>query len=131
MNLLFLIQASLWGTDDCIVSANSELYDAMKEHTIIALTASILNKLEISDDLYKLWENLIYKQIAYNVNCRQVQSNLSLSVPYVILKGTEAAKYYPYPMYRALGDIDIITGHEDFDIALKELLESGYKIEKV
>ena len=128
--LLFLIQASLWKTGDLRVIVDSELYDAMKAHSIITLSASILNRLDFSDDLYELWKNSIYTQIAYNVNCRRVQSNLSLSVPYVILKGTEAAKYYQYPMHRALGDIDIITRHEDFDIALSELLDAGYEIEK-
>ena len=128
--ILFLINASLWSIGDCRVSVDYVLYDALKSHSIIALSASILSRLDFHDDLYELWKNSIYAQIAYNVNCRRIQSSLSLSVPYVILKGTEAAKYYQYPMHRALGDIDIITRHEDFDIALSELLDAGYEIEK-
>ena len=126
--VLLLIQSSLW--NKIRISVNHKIYDAMKEHAIITLSASILSILDISDDLYKLWERSIYKQLAFNAKCRRIQAELPLSVPYVILKGTEAAKYYPYPMYRALGDIDIITRHEDFSIALKELLDAGYKVEK-
>ncbi|MBQ1310285.1 MAG: nucleotidyltransferase family protein [Blautia sp.] len=49
-----------------------------------------------------------------------------MTVPYVILKGTCAAKYYPYPECRAMGDIDIMTSHEDFRAACDCLLANGF-----
>ena len=48
-------------------------------------------------------------------------------MPYVILKGTAAAQYYPHPEYRAMGDIDIMTRHEYFDNACQQLTDDGYK----
>ena len=52
---------------------------------------------------------------------------MPITVPYVILKGTEAAKYYPYPEYRAMGDIDIMTQREDFETACDMLISAGYE----
>ena len=48
----------------------------------------------------------------------------------VILKGTSAAQYYPYPEYRTMGDIDIMTRREDYDIACKQLMDNGYTMLK-
>jgi len=56
------------------------------------------------------------------------QLELPISVPYVILKGTSSAKYYPHPEYRIMGDIDIMTSREEVDVACKQLVENGYNI---
>lgn len=55
---------------------------------------------------------------------------IPITVPYAVLKGTTASQYYPYPEYRSLGDIDIITRKEDYDKAYQELVDNGYKIIK-
>ena len=48
-------------------------------------------------------------------------------IPFVIIKGTAAAVYFPSPASRTYGDIDIYLSEEHFEFA-KSLLESnGYK----
>lgn len=123
-----LIQASLWGNTGQSLTVNNDDYEEMKAQAIVALPASLLPKLEISVALRNDWNKTILQQVAYYANCKYAQSNLPMTVPYVILKGTSAAQYYPHPEYRAMGDIDVMTNHEDFDIAYQELLAGGYKI---
>lgn len=127
-NLLNLIKQSLWEQGSAIVDEN--VYKEMKTHTLVALPATILSQLEMPEKLRQTWKTEIYKQIAYNVNYQLCQTQIPVTVPYVILKGTEAAKYYPHPQLRAMGDIDIITRHEDFDAAYQRFIELGYQIQK-
>ena len=119
-----LIRASLWGEDP--VGADRAVYEEMKAHAIHSLPAEILPMLSLEPDLLHTWEQSVYLQIFSNVRYRRAQDALGLDVPYVILKGTEAAKYYPHPEYRAMGDIDIMTGREDYDTACRELIRGGF-----
>jgi hypothetical protein len=49
------------------------------------------------------------------------------SIPCVVLKGAAAARYYPQPEYRCMGDIDLIVRPEDFDRTLA-LFQPPWKI---
>ena len=122
--MLELLRASLWGTDPGIVT--QDIYEEMERHCITILPAVLLSSLNISSDLRNVWKKTILRQINY-YNCyKYVQETLPIDVPYVILKGTSAAKYYPYPEYRTLGDIDIMTRREDYTTACDMLLRNGF-----
>lgn len=103
---------------------NQFVLEEMKKHAIVSLMASSLS--HFPKELRNEWQMVIYQQLSFNVNCRYFQASLPVSVPYAILKGTSAAQYYPQPKFRALGDIDIITKREDFDIACEMLLHGGF-----
>lgn len=119
-----LVRASIWGTS--VEKATREDFDEMQYHSILALPAAMLSSIEMPAEMRDQWKTEILKQISYNVNCRYVESMLPITVPYVVLKGTAAAQYYPNPELRALGDIDIITKPEDADAACESLLQNGY-----
>ncbi len=71
----------------------------------------------------------VYQIIAQNMGIayEQREAGKALSpIPYVVLKGLAAAVYYPEPLRRALGDIDIIVRPEDFPTAYQALQSSGY-----
>lgn len=125
--VLELIKASLWGYP-APSFVNQDVYEEMKKHTLETLPAPILNALNMPPELRKEWKLVIYERIAHNVNCRRAQQMLLISSPYAILKGTEAAKYYPEPKYRILGDIDVITSHEDYKKSLQQLIDGGYEL---
>lgn len=125
--MLELIKLSLWGTGHPIVDRDT--YDDMKQHAITALPIPYLAELGLSPELKNEWTLCALQQVYFYSKSNHVQSNLPLSVPYVILKGTSAAQYYPYPEYRTMGDIDIMTRREDYEIACKQLVENGYRIE--
>lgn len=126
--LMDLIRLSLWGQG--VASADRDTYDEMKAHAILALPASVLNALELPQDLKQEWKSCAVQQIAYYIYCTHEQFILPLSVPYAILKGTSASQYYPHPEYRMMGDIDIMTRREDFDTACQQLMDHGYRITK-
>lgn len=122
--ILDLIKASLWETE--VKTASWEEFKEMRIQAVAALPATILSRLNLDAELRKEWRNTILEQLMYHANYIHEQERLPISVPYVILKGTAAAQYYPHPEYRKMGDIDIITRREDFDSACKGLLENGY-----
>ena len=126
--VLDLIKASLWG-NAIPDEINWEVFEEMNKHSITTLPYQIMPQIELATELRQVWKTTNYERIAHNVNCIHAQIFLPITIPYVILKGTEAAKYYPEPKLRALGDIDLLTRHEDFNTAYQQLLDGGYKLQ--
>lgn len=124
-NLLAIIRSSLWG--DRVGTVGQNEYDELKKHSLIGLTANLLPLLNIQKDLHEKWEKDVYFHLSYSVRYKHEQKRLPISIPYVILKGTSAAQYYPCPDLRSMGDIDIMTSHEDYPVACDMLLNNGYK----
>ena len=120
------IKLSLWG--NAFAVTGQDVYDELKRHAITVLPSPYLSSLELSPELAAEWKNDIIHQVSFYTQYCIEQSKLPITVPYVILKGTSAAKYYPYPEYRTMGDIDIMTRHEDFDTACQQLVDNGYLI---
>ena len=58
---------------------------------------------------------------------QQKFENVLEGIPYVILKGTAAAIYYPEPIRRTLGDIDLMVSPENFSKAYCALKNAGYR----
>lgn len=126
--LLELIKTAIW--EQGIVDVDEDEYIESKRHAIAALPANILSTLKMSDDLRENWQKDVLQHLSYYAKYKYAQNRLPISVPYVILKGTSAAQYYPHPEYRTMGDIDIMTGREDFDSAYRNLEENGFKVTK-
>lgn len=51
-------------------------------------------------------------------------------IPFTVLKGSAAAVYYPEPLYRTMGDIDLFVLPEDFDRARDCMLARDYAPDK-
>ena len=69
--------------------------------------------------------------IAQNVKLMWEQQQLSSvfnNIPYFILKGSCAAIYYPVPIRRSFGDIDIIVSPSYFSDAYLALKRAGYTL---
>ena len=123
-SVLNVLKCALWNTGKA--SVDREVFRELNHHAVSTLPAGVLSSLTMPDDVRVVWQREIYQQISYNVNYRHEQAALPVSVPYVILKGTSAAKYYPHPEYRSMGDIDIMPQRKDFAAACEELLQNGY-----
>lgn len=124
--LLKAIQFAIWGKGHALV--DQHVFDEIKQHTITALFSSCLADCELSPEIKEKLKTCILQDAFYYIHYKHEQSHLPLTVPYVILKGTSAAKYYPYPDYRTMGDIDIMTRREDYEIACRQLIDNGYRI---
>ena len=123
--LLEVVKKALWNQND-VVTADQAVFLEMKAHHIEALAAPVLYELGLAQDILDEWEKNIVKHIGMYMRYKQIQSCLPISVPYVILKGTAAAQYYPYPEYRTFGDIDIMTSHENHQRACEQLRNHGF-----
>ena len=119
------IKAAVWEMP--AGSTDWEIYNRCREHGIQALAASILKDTSMPDDLRKRWKEDIQRHILRYARYTHLLSQLPVTVPYVILKGLSAARYYSSPEYRSLGDIDIMTLREDMQAACDSLLENGYR----
>lgn len=102
------------------------IYNELSNHAVLTLTASIVNQLNPPEELRDAWKKRTLQQITNNIQYEYVQKHLPISVPYVILKGTSAAQYYPHPEYRTMGDIDVMTRREDFERACNDLIQNGF-----
>lgn len=126
MGVLQIIKLSLWGGSAEKMNVSRQEYEEMKMHAVTALPANILSGLSLSGQLKEIWRKDIMWQISQYYTYAHVQAQLPIAVPYVILKGTAAAQYYPYPEYRMQGDIDIMTKHEDYEQSCRELTDAGW-----
>lgn len=120
-----LVQAALWGKKTHS-SVTESVYEEMRKHAIATLIGGSISDLKVSPEIIKKWKISVFQELTFNANYQHVQANLPLTVPYIVLKGTSAAQYYPYPEYRTMGDIDIMTYREDYDLAYQQLKEHGY-----
>ena len=121
---LAVIRKALWGTGQ--VTADEAVFSELQHHRISGLAAPVLTELSLEPDLFKRWEKDIIRHVVNFCRYSEIQSSLPISVPYVILKGTAAGQYYPSPVYRAFGDIDIMPKREDYLAACDMLLADGY-----
>lgn len=48
-------------------------------------------------------------------------------IPYVFLKGCASARYYPDPLLRTMGDVDLLISPEDTEKVDSLLISAGYK----
>lgn len=92
-------------------------------------------ELPISDELKNAWRKECFRTVAVGMRLRSEQDDfLKLlekeNIPYVILKGTAAAVYYPDPSLRGMGDVDVYIPDKFHDIVDKLLSKNGYALVK-
>ena len=126
--LFSVVQLALWGEGNPL--PDRDIYEEMKKQAIAVLPAPYLSQLNLPGKLLREWKAYIFQHLVFYSRCEHEQSVLPISVPYVILKGSAAAQYYPYPEYRVMGDIDIMTRREDLETARRQLLDAGYTVVK-
>lgn len=127
--LLELIKASLFGNAPEIPEdANWEkIFEAAKTQCIVPLLASC-----VPAEHREHWNAIVYQSKAHYMQMLYEQNALiklfnDSYIPFVILKGTAAAIYYPIPTMRAFGDIDIYVSKKFWKSSLDLLEGNGYR----
>ena len=123
-NVLAVLRKALWGAGTA--RADRETFAELKRHTVAALAVPVLKELSLPEDLHEEWKKHAVKTVYSYLAHQRFLAGLPDAVPYVILKGTAAAQYYPHPEYRAMGDVDIMTRHEDAAAFCGALLQNGF-----
>lgn len=130
-----LLLAVLWGhpikQKDKLIA--EECYDFMKKHEIRALAANSVTMIAGQNkELSAKWKQVIYQTVYRYHQLVQIQNQLlkiyaQNEIPVVVVKGTSAAKYYPIPEYRTMGDIDLMTKPHSFDMCCELTINAGWK----
>ena len=132
MSIIDVLVKSLQDKPITRVENWSSVLDELKEHSVFCLPYDSIQKGNcLSDMEFRSYQLLCYKSIAMNMQLISEQ-NLMLelfeenNIPVVIIKGTAAAMYYRQPVFRSMGDIDIIVKPKDFEKAM-QILGTNYK----
>lgn len=125
--LTSLIRRALWGEQAAAaLPIGPETFQELQEQRLSMLITPVQGKEFTPPELAEVWKKSVAMGLLHNARVMQAQAALPLDVPYVVLKGTSAARYYPHPEYRIMGDIDLMTSHEDYLRACDTLLANGY-----
>ena len=117
-----LIQSVFWHTSvkDHSPEEWADVLKEVKEHKIELLFMDALSSWNVPEDIFNTWKKDSFSITSHNVQLLSLQKELhelliKERIEYSILKGSAASVYYPRPLYRTAGDIDLIVRDEDFE----------------
>lgn len=126
--LLELVKAALFGFSPTF-NANTNwetVFESAKSQCIVPLVSACVPEKcrdkwnEITCQSKACFMRLLFEQ---NALVNLLRNN---HIPFVILKGTAAAIYYPHPALRTFGDIDFYVSDNYLESALEILKVNGY-----
>ncbi len=128
--LLQAIQKSIWKTD-VTFPADTDWNAVLKEAEVQAVLGIVAPVAPA--ETQKAWLGRTCLVTASFVRILHSQSALCAlleqnGIPFVILKGTAAAIYYPDPSQRTMGDIDYLVQQTHFDQATAVLKANEYQV---
>ena len=105
-------------------------YEFFNKHAIAPLIASQHFFSCDNSDIKKAWKEALYSNIYTYSNLVNVQNQIldmfkANNILVVVVKGTSAAKYYPKPQLRTMGDIDLLVKPDSYERAIKCLMDVG------
>ena len=127
-----MIRASLFGLP-AIFDEDVDWNDVLAEAEAQAVVALVAGA--VPAKAAKSWQTPADQSKAYFMRVLYEQTNLTAllsgaDIPFIVLKGTAAAIYYPIPCNRTMGDIDILVPEGYFDAAFALLQENGYEFRR-
>ena len=131
-SLLELVKSSLFGlTPEIPVDANWEkIFEAAKVQCIVPLLVS-----SVPTEHRNKWDGISYQSKAHFMQMIYEQNAIvnlfkDNGIPFAILKGTAASVYYPNPISRTFGDIDVYISEENLNSSRRILDNNGYHFVK-
>lgn len=110
----------------------SVLYEMLNSHALSRLPAALLQSGEMPEPLRTHWQReLLRQELGFGQYLIQQETVLRLfsqaEIPCAVLKGAVSASYYPEPVFRSMGDIDLLIRPWDQDRATRLLRENGFQ----
>lgn len=125
IQLLDFVSFALFGGKKPSVQLNSEILEEANHQAVL----SMLDVDEqLSSKFYSLRTQILVNNV--RVDCEHEEAHRLLTkaqIPYVILKGTASASYYPEPLVRTMGDVDLLVTKIDLDKVDAVLRENGFE----
>lgn len=129
MQLLDLVSFALFGREKCDTPLTSEILKEANQQAVLTLMK--VDK-ETSPDFYLLHAQNLVNNV--RIDCEHTEAHRLMTeadIPYVILKGSASASYYPEPTLRTMGDVDLLILESDLPKVDVILRENGfYPVEK-
>ena len=127
--LFDLLKASLFTNDPVHISDRQAVFNEMKNQSIAALPGEWLKTHPIDPE----WRRYCLLQQSQWVRVMFAQDEIirlleDHSIPFVIIKGAAAAMYYPYPILRSMGDVDLLVKRADMERTAELLEANGFTL---
>lgn len=128
IQLLDLIAYSLFGGEESCTQITSEILQEANQQAVLSLINIDEN---ISSKYYLLRAQILVNNVRRDCEHKEAHRLLEKArIPYVILKGSASAFYYPEPLARTMGDVDLLVSKSDFNNIDFVLRENGFEAEK-
>lgn len=116
--------------EECAEFDWKEVYDELLNHAVAAVPIESAGAI-LDEQFFESWLNVAACILSLNSTICDAETELEKlleknDIPMGILKGLAAAKNYPKPLYRSLGDVDFIVNETDFDRTYRLMLDNGY-----
>ena len=138
--LLSLVRNALQFTNDNIVNPEWDNADwnvveklAQEQGVLWMLYLGARSKtISVPADRLKAWRASFHAGVIRNDQINAVQNELlswleQANIDAVVIKGISCSRYYPYPIARTLGDIDILVDYESIEQIGEYLISKGYR----
>ena len=139
-NIINLLNELLKGNYNAAESNNIDtyaLYQSLLNHRLNILLYPVIRCYYKEDDskrdqLFKEWTSIVQKNTFLNlIYVQQISVIYSLLISNgltpLIIKGLAVSRYYKYPQYRSIGDLDILVGDSEWNRAIEVLIQHGYQ----
>jgi len=124
MQLLDLVSFALFGGDKCDTLLTSEVLKEANQQAVLTLMKV---EKETSPDFYLLHAQTLVNNVRIDYEHAEAHRlMMKAQIPYVILKGSVSASYYPEPLFRTMGDVDLLITKSDLPKADVILRENGF-----
>ena len=127
--LLEIMKASLFGASPNI-PADVDWDALFKEAELHAVTGLAVHAtprtMNINWDLVEMKCKALFLRVMQGQK-QLIQVLNEANIVVVVLKGMAAAKYYPLPFLRMMGDVDVLVEQEQFECAARQMASHGYK----
>lgn len=126
------IRCALWGGEAPVVDDWGALFADLRKHCLTTLGYKHTDHTNMPATLREIWEKERSYHLIEYLRILAAQEEITdllggNDIPHVIVKGLAAGRYYPEPVKRTYGDIDILIPDEaDFKKAEKFLLENKF-----
>ena len=124
MQLLDLVSFALFGGEQCDIPLTPEVLKEANQQAVMTLMKV---DREIFPDFYLSHAQTLVNNVRIDYEHAEAHRlMMKVGVPYVILKGSASAAYYPEPLFRTMGDVDILIARSDLQKVDAILCENGF-----
>ena len=108
------------------------VFQESRAQHLVALLSDGAQKQELPADVKQQWKAEADRMLLYNVHSQmwhtRVQKEMDKAgIPCVVIKGLASASYYPRPILRGAGDVDVLVRKEDMEAGGRVLRGLGLR----